>query len=155
MTSQAASLKAKTAMPASLLPPVDVDENLEKNNNNNENSIVPPSFLTRSDLLFGIASFPFNIARGRRVNYTSYHLSFFKTSRTRFKGQMNQNFDIWSFASLKQLNTTTDHYKVYSPKNFASWTFMRVIYLKVRRFPKSSRKTFSKWPRTFNGGNEN
>ena len=36
------------------------------------------------------------------------------------KGQMNQNFDIWSLVSLKQLNTKTDHYKVYSPNNFAS-----------------------------------
>ena len=36
------------------------------------------------------------------------------------KGQMNQNFDIRSLATLKQLNTKTDHYKVYSPKNFAS-----------------------------------
>ena len=36
------------------------------------------------------------------------------------KGQMNKNFDIRSLASLKQLNTKTDHYKVYSPKNFAS-----------------------------------
>ena len=37
-----------------------------------------------------------------------------------FKGQMNQNFYIRSLASLKQLNTNTDHYKVYSSKNFAS-----------------------------------
>ena len=37
-----------------------------------------------------------------------------------FKGQMNQNFDIWSLVSPKQLNTKTDHYKVYSPNNFAS-----------------------------------
>ena len=36
------------------------------------------------------------------------------------KGQMNQNFDNWSLVSLKQLNTKTDHYKVYSPNNFAS-----------------------------------
>ena len=36
------------------------------------------------------------------------------------KGQMNQNFDIWSLVSLKQLNTKTDHYKVYSPNSFAS-----------------------------------
>ena len=38
----------------------------------------------------------------------------------RIKGQMNQNFDIRSLASLKQLNTNSDHYKAYSPKNFAS-----------------------------------
>ena len=38
----------------------------------------------------------------------------------RSKGQMNQNFDIRSLASLKQLNTKTYYYKVYSPKNFAS-----------------------------------
>ena len=36
---------------------------------------------------------------------------------------MNQNFDIRSLASLKQFNTKTDHYKVYSPKKIASWTF--------------------------------
>ena len=37
-----------------------------------------------------------------------------------YKGQMNQNFDIRSLASLKQLNTKTDHYKVYSPKKIPS-----------------------------------
>lgn len=35
-------------------------------------------------------------------------------SRAFLKGQMNQNFDIRSLASLKQLNTKTDHCKVYS-----------------------------------------
>ena len=40
-------------------------------------------------------------------------------------------------AGVNGLNTKTDHYKVYSPKNFAASTFMQVIYLRVRRFLKS------------------
>ena len=43
-----------------------------------------------------------------------------RAEEKRVKGQMNQNFYTSSLASLKQLNTNTDHYKVYSPKNFAS-----------------------------------
>ena len=67
MTSQAASLKTKTAQ--ARLPPaphVNVDENLEKtnNNNNNEYSIVPSSFLITSALLFRIASLSLTISRG-------------------------------------------------------------------------------------------
>ena len=46
-------------------------------------------------------------------------VSFARRRTTNLKGQMNQNFDIWSLASLKQLNTKADHFKVYSPENFA------------------------------------
>ena len=52
--------------------------------------------------------------------YSALGYNVFKFMENYLKGQMNKNFDIRSLASLKQLNTKTDHYKVYSPKNFAS-----------------------------------
>ena len=65
-------------------------------------------------------SFVFSLNVLGRLLILLIDVIFFSQSLQKVKGQMNQNFDIRSLASLKQLNTTTDHYKVYSPKNFAS-----------------------------------
>ena len=65
-------LRPKLRNPASPYPYQSWWKSWKTKDNNNENSIVPSSFLTTSDLFFRIASFSFNITRRRGVICTGY-----------------------------------------------------------------------------------
>ena len=59
-----------------------------------------------------------------------------------FKGQMNQKIDIFSFIALPSPNTKKNHPKWDLGKYFSSQAFIERLKIKIRAFPKTSRKRF-------------
>ena len=63
------------------------------------------------------------------------------------KGQMNKKIDIFSFVVLPLPNTKRNQPKWDLGKDFSSQAFIERKMIKIRAFPKTSTKTFLKWPR--------
>ena len=58
------------------------------------------------------------------------------------KGQINQKIDIFSFVALPSPNTKKNHPKWDLGKDFSSQAFIEKQNIKIRAFPKTSRKRF-------------
>ena len=110
---------------------------------------MPSSFLTKPDPFFRIASFSFNIVRGRRVNCTGYYsIFFFFNVRNIYENMAQWSFTLTAFSTVvvctPESTRSIDADKMHTTVVRRFCAFVNVWkkgIKKFRRIPKARRRT--------------